>query len=138
MPIPEELATAVGADVFINRLYWNADNNAVQIQTHLTVYQDWEKGMSRHPMKSLKADGWKLLAQNQDSVSTCKDNTIKVNLSEWERNYKLIRVLFWYQLGDRIFFRSSGTGADTFRAWRPGLAPPPGQSAASDPQFQRG
>lgn len=107
MPITEELFSSTGADVFVNRLYWNADDNAIQIQTHLTVFSDWEKGMSRHPMKSFKADGWKLLAQNHDSVSTCKDKTIQVSLSEWERNYKAIVVLYWYQLGDRIFFDQS-------------------------------
>jgi hypothetical protein len=107
MPISEELRASTGADVFINRVYWNSNNKIIQILTHLTVFSDWEKGMSRHPIERYKADGWKLLSQNHDSISTSKDKNIQVCLSEWEKNYKTIVVVFWYQLGDRILFDRS-------------------------------
>ena len=103
MPTSDELITATGADVFVNRMYWNVDDSDLQIQMHVTVFSDLEKGMKSHPMKTLQADGWKLLVQNRDSVATCNDKTIPVSLSEWEKNYKAVMVLFWYQLGDRVF-----------------------------------
>jgi len=107
VPISEELLASTGADVFVNRVYWNSDDNAVEIQTHLTVFSDWEKGMSRHPMERFKADGWTLLSQNHASVSTCNEKKIQVSLSEWEKKYTAIVVLFWYQLGARIILNPS-------------------------------
>jgi EpsI family protein len=106
-PISKELLAATGADVFVNRIYQNGNGPSSQILTHLAVFSDWEKGASRHPVKCLKDDGWKMVSQNNHSLSTGQDREIQVHLSEWEKNYKTILVLFWYQMGDRIALTSA-------------------------------
>jgi len=103
-PITEELRDSTGADVFVHRVYWNSNDSDVQIETHLTVFSNWDKGMSNHPMKRLEAEGWKLVSNSKESIETFKDKTIQVKISEWERNYIAVVVLYWYQIGDRIFF----------------------------------
>jgi EpsI family protein len=106
-PLSPDLLAAVGADIVVDRYYRYSRDERIQVGSHLAVFSDFEKGMLHNPMKVYKATGWKLLAQNHETVPTTCGNNIQVSLSEWEKGYETVLVLYWYQLGDRILLDKS-------------------------------
>jgi hypothetical protein len=101
LPITQQIRDSTAAPFLLKRIYWNTQNDAVQIETFLTGFSDWDKGLGHSPLLRNKADGWKLISQKNLSIPTTKDNNISVCLSEWEKDFKNVLVLHWYHCGGR-------------------------------------
>ncbi len=105
-PLSPEILAAVGADVVVDRLYHNPEENT-QIASHMAVFSDWDTGLRHNPMVLYKATGWKLLTVTHESISSSSMKSIQVSVSEWERGNDRVVVLFWCQLGDYVLFEQS-------------------------------
>jgi hypothetical protein len=113
-PMPPGILAATGADGVINRTYRDSNAKAIELKSHLAAYSDWKMGIFQNPMTVYKACGWKLISQTYETIPADYGKTLRVSMSEWEKNRNNIVVLYWYQWKDQVVF--DRTGLDQMRS----------------------
>lgn len=96
----------IGADTVVDRVYRGPERRIVTL--HTAVFENFDVGMRHYPANCYRASGWQKIGGERVSLDVEGAPSIPVSLSTWEREGHRVRVLYWYQLGDRTLFGRFG------------------------------
>jgi EpsI family protein len=98
------LTGALQALASVDRIYRDRAGNAVYM--HFVWTDDYIR--IHLPQQCYREAGWKQTDESGISIPVRGDLTIPARLLTFERDEERIRLLYWFQLGDRFFFDRRG------------------------------
>ena len=89
------------ADSFVNRIYRNSRGEAVAL--HIALFTDRDKWAPHHPPMCYTRSGWEV-EESAQNVFVESEDSIEARLMMCHRLGDRVATLYWYQMGDLIYF----------------------------------
>lgn len=93
---------AIGAAVAVNRLYRDGEGHAVS--SHVAVFANPDEAIYHSPINCYRANGWRLIEDTREPLPVADGSDIQVRFTVWERARQRAVVVYWFQLGEHVFF----------------------------------
>ncbi len=111
--LDERLFRRIGADVVADRVFNNREGAAVT--AHTALFKDFDEAIVVHlPSRCYRAAGWEQRDVETRSLPVEGLPDIDVEVSTWQREGRRVKVLFWYQLGERTVLNRYDLGKARF------------------------
>lgn len=111
--LDERVFANLGADSAINRLYKGP--NGEQVAVHIALWNENDNWLPHPPDMCYTKAGWKIGEQSKVTLNSVEP--IKVQSCKFDREGSAVVTLFWYQLGDQIYFDKDGARAAQQKLW---------------------
>ena len=95
----------LGTNHTVNRIYQGPKGRSLSL--HTALWPDIKSLMPHQPQLCYTNAGWNLSEEKTVEVTTLTAPSIKVRLFSIERENRKMKVLYWYQLGDNIFWNNN-------------------------------
>ncbi len=107
--LDERLFRRIGADAVADRVYENREGGTVS--AHTALFTNFNEGITVHsPARCYRAAGWEQRDTERRTLTVEGLPDITVDISTWQREGRRVKVLYWYQLGDRILLDRTELG----------------------------
>lgn len=98
--LADDVFKAVGHDMLVNRSY--KPGNGLPISLHCAVFKDQTVGINHNPKLCYGLSGWTLVSDEAWPIKMNDGRTVPINFLTWEEGGKQVRVIYWFQFGDRF------------------------------------
>ncbi len=103
MPLEARIASATGADTYLNRSYVQPGKRGADVGLYIGYYKSQQTGDLIHsPKNCLPGSGWRPVQSAQVPLRLPNGNTSPVNLYIVENGESKVLVLYWYQSHGRV------------------------------------
>lgn len=137
-PNPETFPDA-GAEDSVARIYRNPAGEMVSV--YAAVWLEYHIRTPHLPTACYGGSGHRIITENRSQLQAADQSSVPVRHLLLERDGQQVCVLYWYQLGDRVFFDSYGQREALWtlrhKDSRPPLIKVMIEAPASDPEQAR-
>lgn len=102
------IAVQIGADTTVNRIYNQPDLAAMWV--HVAVFSNPVTGISHTPLYCYQGAGWTKLSERRVTMDVGVNSQLSASFSTWTQEGKMIRVLYWFELGDHVLYNRYDLG----------------------------
>lgn len=119
----EEEFEATDARYTVDRTYHNGKNASLSI--HMALFDNFDLAMTHNPNNCYKHNGWEKIREKYLVYENADGKSSKASLITWKRDDGTrVRVVYWYQLGEDVFFFQPGLGRVVWRNRKNPISPP--------------
>lgn len=106
--LDSRIAVQIGADTVVNRVYHHPSQGDVWV--HVAVFSNPVVGISHTPLYCYQGAGWNMLSEKRVLLDDGVDSQLSASVSTWTQEGKMIRVLYWFELGDHLLYNRYDLG----------------------------
>jgi len=120
--LKEDFFRATGAESAVDRLYRDGQRHVISL--HMALFSEYERILPHHPRICYPANGFSITQDERTEVHGPGEKTFPATLLTCENPEGPIKILCWYQLGDRVLLNRHDIWRASRQMWGRDVWPP--------------